>query len=236
MNTITGMTRGRLLCTPAIPHEITFSRKDLVVPYKLSIAIGLNLTNLFIQFQHVAATTFRAMRVINYHRQHRFRALCPREQELRQERHNLSIDRMMAWRKDYHPRDPTLASSAKIPREAIELTIQRSAYERWSYSYMVQFEDFQKRELMTYRHAKIVLANAVHKAKATGVVFGFYEALLTTYYAGFLGEMGKWDQYPASLTIPSFDEIVEELYQATIECVEDGEEVYRAAHRSGTDY
>lgn len=142
---------------------------------------------------------------------------------------------MMAWRKDHHPPDPTLAPSAKIPREVIELTIQRPSYERWSHSYMMQFEAFQKRELRIYRRAKIALADAVHKAKATGVVFGFYEALLTTYYAGFLAEMGKWDQYPASLTIPSYDEIVEELYRAAIECVEDGEEVFRAACWSGTD-
>ncbi|KAI9370560.1 hypothetical protein BJX61DRAFT_85801 [Aspergillus egyptiacus] len=186
-----------------------------------------------------AAAAYLKVRELKRHHDFRYSATCPvhdrnpnhnqdhDQDKVRLKAHTASIHHLRAWKADHNADDPTLAPSAKIPRFAIKLYISRGAYFRWAERYDEAMSRFVRSYYSEYCSARDNFHHAMDIARLKGAVSRYdFERLQAWWVENFLAEMEKWEGSVEGLVLPGYEQVVEEIYWAVIERVEEGEECW----------
>ncbi|KAL4785530.1 hypothetical protein BJX76DRAFT_324472 [Aspergillus varians] len=148
--------------------------------------------------------------------------------------HTKSIGHLRAWKLDYHPHDPTLAPTPKLPGGVIKLHLSRKAYEEWKKDFENLVGLFMNREWKIYRSMILGFENMMDVAKRDGTIPpGVWTELKTFWEKNLVGELRKWEMVIDGLNLPSYDDIVGETFDAVLASVEDGAEPWVEIGSSG---
>ncbi|KAL2848842.1 hypothetical protein BJY01DRAFT_246219 [Aspergillus pseudoustus] len=206
--------------------------ENVLIPTHLDQSIPDDL-RLDLNFLRISAgKAFRTMITVVRQRKNRYRALCPTEDKLRQSRHIATINRLRRWREDYDPCDPTLAPSQKIPHEIIYLHVSRSCYEEWERSYTNLLAAFINGPYQQYHLSAAEFELAILAARNRERISPVDYHELMVFYRTFMGEMSIWEEVIPRLGLPSYGEIVDELFEAVIERVENSERLFEAFQKA----
>ncbi|KAL4925011.1 uncharacterized protein BDV17DRAFT_294829 [Aspergillus undulatus] len=193
----------------SIPNDFGFDRNNLQLSYYLTTVVPPGFHVLIYRTRDAAMTAVRSMRELNDVRQLRFAAVCPEDGADRFHRHKIVINQLIAWSEDYNTAEPTVAPTTKIPRMAVEgLHISRQAYERYTENYNGHLQGFMDGPYNQYglQGENLNLAIEIAEHQET-----------------FNGEMEKWTSFIPRLALPTYEEVVGDLYEAIRECVEDAD-------------
>jgi hypothetical protein len=225
MHPLGGIAKSFGECTKLT--KIKFIPENILIPTHLDQIIPDDL-RLDLNFLRInAGRAFRTMITIVRERESRYRALCPpTESKYKRSTHNATINRLKRWREDYNGKDPTLAPTPKIPGPVIYLNISRIAYEEWSESYASQLSEFKNGPYKQYHDSAEDFLTAIRAARDKRKVSHLDYHELVRFYRTFMREMTIWEDNIPRLELPSFSEIVDELYEAVEESVENGERLH----------
>lgn len=182
---------------------------------------------------YTGLATIKGIRALHRHRDERYRALCPVEpNKLRFIAHTNSINRLREWKESFTspggfgPDGPAIAPSAKIPREVIQISYHREAYEEWAGHFNDALNMLRNERYRGYCIAKADFEEMLRVGKNYGNRYPGYviEELEVHWRDNFVPEMLNWEEMIPRLELPSFEALVEEVFEAVIESVEGAED------------
>ncbi|PYH45856.1 uncharacterized protein BP01DRAFT_391228 [Aspergillus saccharolyticus JOP 1030-1] len=167
--------------------------------------------------------------------------------------HTQSIDRLFNWRRDYIPGDPTLAPTAKIPCCALRFHIDEAAYTAYATRYTALLDWYLAKVYQPYREAVRAVEECLvpgkghdggHGADGSNSSNAQPETAMPEmdrrqfkrwWEAVFVQEMMRWENRIPLLVVPSFEQVVGEVWEAVGDAVElEGEEISTVlAHSCG---
>lgn len=165
-----------------------------------------------------------AMKQLMEYREKRYFALCPVTADNTYEAHKASIKRLFQWKPDWSVANPTLAPASKIPHEGFHLHLDPKSYAAFTVEYINLVE-----VLIAGPYSSWIR----HKFSAQQIAFQAmkgvdYMSWCHWWNATFLTAMWKWEVCLDGLTIPSWEEVVDELYLMVLDRVEDASELANA--------
>ncbi|KAI9370561.1 hypothetical protein BJX61DRAFT_544491 [Aspergillus egyptiacus] len=219
----------RPLSNSAIPNDLPtqISKTKTRLPLHLSATLPPRILKAFTTCLRASDIALHEMRLLNLTRQTRFRALCPQSDRILYDKHFLPINRLTHWTEDADPENPTLAPSAKIPAMGMTICLCRAAYEGWKAGYEGELLRYKEGAWMEWCRAKAGFELEVLMCRNSAEITEKQAQEVERWFCGvFLKEMKRWEGYVEELELPGFKELVEELREAVLCCVEDGEEVW----------
>ncbi|PTU18575.1 hypothetical protein P175DRAFT_0559396 [Aspergillus ochraceoroseus IBT 24754] len=219
---------------PSIPCSFHFVRENLALPRSLQGVIVGDLRDAFNHCRASAARAFRMMKSINRRRELRYKAMCPRDDAAVYLSHADSVHRLWDWYQDYNSDDPTLAPTPKIPSLLMKFRIDHRTYDQWAREYHRLLESFLEGPYRAWLDAKEEMEDLISKARLTTLNGANGELWQTFWGPRFLAEMEKWEEFLPELALPSYEDLVDEMYHAIRERVEDGERLSKEFYLYGT--
>lgn len=177
----------------------------------------------------------RSTEAIDNRRQQRFEALCPIDDEARSARHAQVITRLLDWKADFYPANPTLAPTAKLERIAVEgICVSRTAYTTWKHAYDRDL-NYVNGQCTEYYRLKMVCAREIETAQATGDLDErTYNVLSTLLYKHFLVGKDKLDTLAKYLAVPTYEKLLDQMHCTFHERVENGDVLFQELCDTGT--
>lgn len=204
-----------------------FQKEHLDIPAHLETIIPAELRTAFYRAKYIAGQTFRQLEYLEIRQANRYQAMCP-PTSINYYNHQMSVLRLFSWRHDYHWRNPTLAPTEKLDPAILCFHIDQSAYQSYQTIFTKYQETFMSGHFLAWHNIKRAVDATVAKSKLNDVEKRMWNQF---WHTNFLGEMQKWESRAMALAIPSWEEIVDELYNAILECVEGAEDMLaNAAH------
>lgn len=162
-----------------------------------------------------------AMKLLMERRETRYYALCSEDLEVQYGVHKTSIDRLLQWKLDWNAENPTLAPTDKIPRDGLHFHLDPISYATFTLNYIDQVEAFMAGPYSTWTKYK---SQVQHMASR---IMGDLDYLAWRHWWDntFLQAMWKWESCLEGLIIPSWEEVVDEIYLLVLERVEDATEL-----------
>ncbi|KAL3467245.1 hypothetical protein BJX64DRAFT_283967 [Aspergillus heterothallicus] len=214
--------------------KLKLNAENVIIPTHLAQIIPDDL-RLELNFLRISAgKAFRTMIIVARQRQQRYRALCPSYDRPRQLRHMATMNRLKLWRADHDIYDPTLAPSQKIPLEVFYLRVDRISYEKWAKSYTSLLSAFINGTYQQFHLSAVEFEGSMLAARRGWRISNLDYHELKEFFGLFMREMTAWEEAIPYLALPTYDEIVDELYEAVLERVEDGESMLNAFQRART--
>lgn len=168
-----------------------------------------------------ASQTIDAMKLLMERREGRYHALCSKTPEHPYNAHKTSIDRLLQWKPDWDTENPTLAPANKIPRAGLQFQLDPISYSLFALNYTGQVELFLNGTFRAWLNYKSQVQNM-----ATRTLSGVDYLTWRHWWDNTFSEaMSKWEVCVEGLIMPSWEEIVDEIYLLVLERVEDATEV-----------
>ncbi|KNG82767.1 hypothetical protein ANOM_008515 [Aspergillus nomiae NRRL 13137] len=198
-----------------------FQKENLDIPAHLVTIIPTALRDAFYRARFIAGRAFRYLEYIEIRQANRYQAMCPRTSR-NYYSHQMSVLRLFSWRHDYHWRNPTLAPTEKLDPAILCFHIDQSAYQSYQAVFAKYQDAFMSGPFRVWHDAKRAVEATAAKSNLSEVEQRMWNQF---WRVNFLGEMQKWESRATALAIPSWEEIVDELYDAILECVEGAEDM-----------
>lgn len=198
-----------------------FDMQNIRLPNHLYNICPKPLLDALQNVRHVASGTFAALKHVERQYNKRFYRMCPRDSE--HEKHHYyihveSVRRLFNWKADHEPCCPTLAPSMKLSPFMLHFHVEEAAYAMYAAEYArlrMEYLDGPHRVWID------ATGEVFDKLEAVGAEFSEMEMRqFCRWWGSFLREMRKWEDRFDELVLPSWKEIVEELYDAIEERVE----------------
>ncbi|RDW90503.1 uncharacterized protein DSM5745_02278 [Aspergillus mulundensis] len=207
---------------PSIPHNTSLPTKALDLPRHLKGVTPRHIELAFTKCGVAAARIVISLNALNKRRQSRFEALCPTDDAIRLTRHCNAVNRLTAWREDYDIRSPTFAPTPKLTRiDLAGLYVSRTAYEEWAEAYRSDLVLYIDGQFAEYRRLKEEFLLEVQAART----FDMDEEDSRILEWLFLSEMERWEPCVKKLQLPSYDELLDEVFRAIRGWVDGAEEL-----------
>lgn len=204
----------------AIAKTYIFDKTKLAIPIHLRTVITGEPAAAFNHCRHVASRAFRVLKRIEQWHAHRYTLMCSTDDRKRYWDHSNSMDRIMFWKEDYKPRNPTLASSAKIPAEILALHPNRRVYEEFLRRYNSTLANFVRGPFCLWRESVRAVDRAVARSGLSEMDQMEWKRW---WHKAFLGEMSKWEDDVYRMVLPKWEGIVGEVCRAISRRVENPE-------------
>ena len=200
--------QGRM--APTKDHYL-FDQQNLQVPMHLN-AIAPRQVHLGIN--HVRATAglaFQGLKQLDgfYHK--RFHRMCYPANERSYYMHAESIDRLLRWRKEFDDswsKSTTLASCAKIPSFALQFCVDERAYAQYVAEFTQLREQYFQGPYVRWLVSKRKMETAI--SQTTMREMDRKQWLL--WWRRFLAEMAKWEDRLNEILLPTWADIVDQLF------------------------
>ena len=161
-------------------------------------------------------------------RNNRYNALCPVISGYIYELHASSMKLLLQWREDWAPTDPSLAPSAKIPREALSFYFDPNHYAKWTSWYITQIEEYMSGPFSAYRacltNVEFMAARLLNELD--------YKIWRSWWDSTFKPEMFKWESCLEGLIMPTYEEVIDDIYLMVIDRVENAEDLVNMLNAS----
>ena len=195
----------------------TFDKQNIQIPMHLNAIaprqVHLAITNV----RSTASVAFQALRRLDnlYHK--RFHRMCYVTHQKSYYLHAESIDRLLKWRNDFDECVfRTLAPCAKIPSFTLRFCVDEGAYTQYAMEFARLREEYIQgpyvRWLVTKRKMESVLLQTTMREMDRK------QWLL--WWTKFLTEMAKWEDRLNEMLLPTWTDIVDQLFSLIEERVE----------------
>lgn len=198
-----------------------FQQENLNIPSHLETIIPAELRTAFYRARYIAGQTFRNLEYLEICQANRYQAMCPRA-SVNYYNHQVSVLRLFSWRHDYHWRNPTLAPTEKLDPAILRFHIDQSAYQSYQAIFAKYQEAFMSGHFLAWHNVKRAVEATTAKSNLSEMEQRMWNQF---WHVSFLGEMQEWESRVMTLAIPSWEEIVDEFYNAILECVEGAEDM-----------
>ncbi|KAE8383363.1 hypothetical protein BDV26DRAFT_287560 [Aspergillus bertholletiae] len=205
----------------------SFQEEHLDIPTHLKTTIPTELRDAFYRARFIAGRTFRGLEYLEISQANRYQAMCPCT-NINYYRHQTSVLRLFSWHHDYHWRDPTLAPTEKLDPAILCFHIDQSAYQSYQAIFAKHREAFMSGLFLAWDNAKRAMEAIAAKVRLSEIERRMWNQF---WHISFLGEMQKWESRALALSLPSWEEIIDELYDAILECVEGADDMLANATR-----
>ncbi|KAL2848843.1 hypothetical protein BJY01DRAFT_246220 [Aspergillus pseudoustus] len=218
-----------------IPSDFVLDENNIRLPDSLKSHIPEPLST---SFENCKCAGLRALTILiqlsKYH-EGRYEALCPRNPGdlTRWMRHSDSIARLREYYTStrdtstipFSSSPSDIPSKPKIPSESVALVVNQFAYGAWAREFDGMLFEFVDGAYADYSLANFEFEQLMQAATNDRVFSGIvWKQVYSFYLERFLVEMGKWEAFVTSLVLPSFDELMDEIYWAIREGVEGGDQ------------
>lgn len=195
-----------------------FDKDSLVLPSWLkSITPKAALTALH-EVREAATIAFNGLKALELKHSARHKAMCPTTHPLQHALHADSVDRLINWATDMKPHNPTLAPAPKLSPYVLQFHVDQRAYDAFVEEYTRCLEEYVMGPYADWLRAKANLDDVVERSDMNELNLHQWRR----WWEGeFLGEMAKWEERLEELVLPSWEEIVDEMYRLILERVDD---------------
>lgn len=196
-------------------RDYRFNEKDFEVPSWLKVPS--NILNAMKTLRQLAYIAVKSIRQIMSLHDKRYNALCPGNLGLIYDMHVYSIRRLVEWREQSNPDDPTLAPAPKIPRNTLKFTLDAQHYQRFSEWYRDCVKNFMMGPFGTYRQLK-------HEISITAAQIldeHAYREWRHWWDGTFMPAMWKWEACLEGMILPTWEEVIDDVFLMILDRVED---------------
>lgn len=200
-------------------HGYRYNSKDFELPSWLKVP--RELVQAMESLHQRACIAIKSMRDIMTYRDKRYNALCPGNVGLIYDMHTYSIKRLLEWKEQSDPEDPTLAPAAKIPRQTLKFTLDPHYYNRFCNWYLDLVKNFMVGPYSAYTQSKFqvsILASQLLDQYAYGEWRHWWDGT-------FAPAMWKWEACLEGLILPTWEEIIDDVFLMILDRVEDADEL-----------
>lgn len=195
-------------------RDYHFNENDFELPSWLKVPTEMH--DALKTIRNLACIAIKSMREIMIFRDKRYNALCPGELGLIYDMHTYSIKRLLEWREQSDPNDPTLAPAPKIPRDSLKFTLDPQHYQRFTEWYHDTVKNFLIGPYGTYRQAK-------HRLSITAAHALDEHAYLEWRHwwdSSFVPAMWKWEACLEGMILPTWEEVIDDVFLMILDRVE----------------
>lgn len=196
-----------------------FDKKKIELPSRLQAVLTPECNQALNKVVEIASIAFRHLKSMEKFRNDRYRSMCPRESLSRYILHSESVDRLFNWGLDHNPNDPTLAPHPKIPPSVLCFHVEQHAYDKYAEGYTTALQSYLSGSYQQWLNVKQELEHVVAKS---GLKLIHRRDFLCWWKDVFLLEMAKWESRLAGLLLPSWEEVIDDVYFAILERVDIG--------------
>ncbi|KAB8079027.1 hypothetical protein BDV29DRAFT_152159 [Aspergillus leporis] len=196
-----------------------FQKENLEIPPHLKTIVPSELREAFECAKLTAGRTLKVLDYLELRYANRFQAMCPSSSP-NYHKHHLSVLRLFSWHHDYHWRNPTLGPTEKLDPNLLGFYIEQTAYQDYVTIFTKYLLWFRSEPYLAWYKAKRVVEETAAKSKLSDMDRRMWNHF---WHVSFLGEMYKWECRIKTLDVPSWDEVVDELYGAILDCVDGAE-------------
>ncbi|KAJ5143235.1 uncharacterized protein N7515_002022 [Penicillium bovifimosum] len=181
------------------------------------------------ELRYKAITAVFSMKSLMTTRNNCYFNLCPDPPEsVAYQMHQSSIRRLLDWQEDRDPLDPTFAPAHKIPRTSLHFSVDHIAYGRFAMEYTNRlaaymagpFQDWRQYRSEVEHIAFRLMSNNKHN----------YAEWRAWWNGQFADDMFKWETCLDGLVLPTWEEIIDDVYLMIIDRVEDAQELANSFH------
>ncbi|KAI9927636.1 hypothetical protein ASPWEDRAFT_186958 [Aspergillus wentii DTO 134E9] len=194
-----------------------FDKENLVLPLHLRAIIPRKAYDAFSHACQAASEAFRALKIVESRHAYRFRAMCSRANSTHYEKHVESIRCLLDWTQNDGVYNPTLAPSPKISADVLHFHVDQRTYDAYVVEYAYMLESFISVPYRNWLKAKVTLERTI---SSSGMSEMDQCQWRRWWNSAFLAEMAKWESRVEGLVVPSWEEIIDEVYQAILERVD----------------
>jgi hypothetical protein len=187
----------------------------LQVPPEVRTALGYIRTKVL-----VAITLMKQLMII---RNNRFFETCPTKYGSLYRLHVRSVNRLLEWRENWNQLDPTLSVSVKIPREALRFCVDEFAYSRFSADYTSKIHTLMSGAFQQWRGARLATDHLACRLMSNNEQ-NYFE--WRKWFDGeFTAHMWEWETCLKSLLLPTWEEVIDDLFLMIMDRVQDAQEL-----------
>lgn len=166
-----------------------------------------------------ASVAFHHLKAMEKFRAERYRAMCPRGNLSQYNLHAASVDRLFSWGQDHKPHDPTLAPEPKLSPDFLHFHVDQHAYDEYAKDYTIALESYLSGSYKQWLKVKMWVEHVVSKSTMNPLE---RKEFFRWWTGTFLTEMAKWEGCIHCLLLPTWEEVVDDVYFAILERVEVG--------------
>ncbi|KAJ5770610.1 uncharacterized protein N7511_002661 [Penicillium nucicola] len=208
-----------------------FNEKDFTPPASIRIPpevrSGLDDIRVKVSF------TIMLMKQLMLIRNNRFFEMCPRKAGLMYQMHVSSIKRLLEWKEIWNHIDPTLSVSTKIPREALRFCVDELAYSRFTADYTEKIHILMSGAFQEWRGARMATDHLACRLMNHNKEE--YCKWRKWFDGEFTAHMWEWENCLNGLLMPTWEEVIDDLFLMIHDRVEDAEELAETFHIRSPD-
>ncbi|KAJ5045409.1 hypothetical protein EN45_028180 [Penicillium chrysogenum] len=202
--------------------DYKFDKSAFVIPQW--ILAPSEVRNALNTLQYRAMVAVYGMKNLMIVRDHRYFELCPKNTGSNvYQLHQSSMRRLLEWKEDWNFADPTLAGAAKIPRDALYFCVDSIAYGKFTYDYTNKIDSFMSGPFQNWRQLRMEIGHLAfrlmsHKPHE-------YNEWRVWWEGKFADDMWKWEVCLEGLILPTWEEIIDDVYLMINDRVEDAQDL-----------
>ncbi|KXG54613.1 uncharacterized protein PGRI_077570 [Penicillium griseofulvum] len=155
-------------------------------------------------------------------RNERYFKLCPQNTgSITYRLHHSSMERLLQWKEDWKLADPTLAAAAKIPRDSLQFCVDSIAYGKFTYDYTHKIDHYMSGEFQNWRQFRTEIGHLAYRLMSHKP--HDYEEWRIWWEGKFAEDMWKWEVCLEGLILPTWEEIIDDVYLMIHDRVEDAQ-------------
>ncbi|KAJ5824548.1 hypothetical protein N7447_006888 [Penicillium robsamsonii] len=202
--------------------EYTFEPNVFIVPQWIlappEVRHALNT------LQYKAMVAIYDMKSLMLIRDNRYFQLCPQNTgSVIHQLHQSSINRLLEWKEDWTFIDPTLASAAKIPRDSLHFCVDSIAYGKFTCEYTRKIDEFMSGSFQSWRQLRAEIGHLAYRLMSDNP--HGYEEWRVWWEGKFADDMWKWEVCLEGLILPTWEEIIDDVYLMIHDRVEDAQDL-----------
>ncbi|CAI7638309.1 unnamed protein product [Penicillium glandicola] len=200
--------------------EYTFDPNDFVVPQW--ILAPPEVRNAMITLRYRAMVAIYGMKSLMLARDTRYFALCPKHTgSLTYQLHQSSMRRLLEWKEDWDFVDPTLAAAVKIPRDTLQFCVDSIAYGKFTCDYTNKIDGFMSGAFQSWRQLRTEIGHLAFRLMSHKP--HDYKEWCAWWEGKFADDMWKWEVCLEGLILPTWEEIIDDVYLMISDRVEDAQ-------------
>ncbi|KAJ5170785.1 uncharacterized protein N7500_003568 [Penicillium coprophilum] len=168
--------------------------------------------------QYKAMVAIYDMKTLMITHDNRYFQLCPQNTaSMAYQLHKSSMNRLLEWKEDWNFADPTLAAAAKIPGTLSNSASTQSPTEN------LPIDEFMSSSFQSWRQLRAEIGHLAYRLMSDKP--HDYEEWRAWWEGKFADDMWKWEVCLEGLILPTWEEIIDDVYLMIHDRVEDAQDL-----------
>lgn len=198
------------------PDRYLFERTRLHLPFYLAVLVPSEVHRALDELRIKASAAFVSFKTLEKYAAQCYFRLCPLDDPKRGPKHWHSMHMLFSFKLPYDAENPTLVPPARIPQSLLRFRVTEDAYHEYTVGFDVLKYDFLTGPYDAYLDARYRLHELLSACEMSEMDMGRWRKWMDN----FLEEMRKWEDNIDDVSIPTVDEILNELIEMIVEKVD----------------